>query len=514
MLQACVSHTSTKGCICRASAVGTTQQSTNKPSHGRRGFYTRRPISKGAPHITLPHSYPDPLRCHSVHVSLFSRILQGLLPQHGRLQNMSDPFSISTGVVGILSFGIQVTQGVFDYYEAFRSQYSGVGKLLDKSHRLLVLLGQLSEHLKGQRFCQEDQQLVKSTEEAIGSCKECIAELDDELAKFKKSNVDSILAVARTTTRRLAYPFRKGTLQNLEEDVDSIITQISQALQLLQSKGIGRLQDQVDDVKALLDLIRAAQLDESIQQWLQAPDATINLNDNCKKKHPTTGLWLTKSDRFKKWLQEPKSFIWLVGFAGCGKSVLCSTAIQSTFRHRRSNPQIGVACFFFTFSDLSKQSTSAMLRALVLQLSSQLKEDQHPLARLHKQCGYSSPTDDALLDCLRQLVRLFQDVHIFLDALDESPRGKPRSDVLQTVRDIQAWSEPGVHLLVTSRDEVDIQDELDASIEERIPMNNESIDRDIRVYVSEHLRRNRRLRKWEDHFGRIEEELSQRAQGV
>lgn len=471
----------------------------------------------------MPHSHPKPLLVLSgsnlrVYETVFLTFLYSLDIGKSfffsRPQKMSDPLSISASVVGILSFGIQVTQGVFNYYDAFRNQHSDVHKILDKTHNLLDLFDHLKEHLTGQRFRQEDQRLVKSIEEAIDSCEECIAELDDELNKFKEKKIEGISAAARTTTRRLAYPFRKGTMQNLEEDVDSIAKQITQTLGLLRSKGTERIQGQVEDVKALLDFIRATQVDSSIQQWLKAPDATTNLNDNCKKKHPRTGLWLTKGDRFESWLQQPKSFLWLVGFAGCGKSVLCSTAIRYAFRHRQSSPRIGVACFFFTFNDSSKQSASAMLRALVLQLSSQLKADQHPVARLHKQYGSSSPTDEALLDCLCQLVRLFQDVYILVDALDESPRGELRSDVLQIIRDIRTWSEPGLHVLVTSRDEVDIRDELDASVEEKIPMKNESIDQDIQAYVSEHLSQNRRLRKWKDHFGRIETELSQRAQGV
>lgn len=173
----------------------------------------------------------------------------------------------------------------------------------------------------------------------------------------------------------------------------------------------------MEDINALLDLIRADQVEDFVHRWLEAPDATVNLNDNCKKKHPGSGLWLAKGERFARWLGEPRSFLWLVGFAGCGKSVLCSTAIQHTFRYRQSSSQIGVSCFFFTFRDSNKQSASAMLRALVLQLSSQLGTNQNPLSRLYQRYRSSSPTDEALIDCFHQLVPSFRDVHILLDAL-------------------------------------------------------------------------------------------------
>src|SRR5206468_1075868 len=139
------------------------------------------------------------------------------------------------------------------------------------------------------------------------------------------------------------------------------------------------------------------------------------------------------------------------GLAGCGKSVLCSTAIRSTFRHRRFNPRVGIAFFFFTFSDSSKQDSSAMLRALVLQLSSQLNDSHGPLSRLHDSYYGAAPPDQALMDCLHQLIRSFDEAYIILDALDESPRDKRRGDMLQTLVDVRTWSAPQLHLLVTSR---------------------------------------------------------------
>ena len=80
--------------------------------------------------------------------------------------------------------------------------------------------------------------------------------------------------------------------------------------------------------------------------------------------------------------------------------------------------------------------------------------------------------------------------------------------------DLRAWSEPGLHLLVTSRDEPDIRDELGASQDETISMKNDSVDVDIRDFISNHLRNNRRLRRWEDYYDRIEAALTERAKGV
>lgn len=84
--------------------------------------------------------------------------------------------------------------------------------------------------------------------------------------------------------------------------------------------------------------------------------------------------------------------------------------------------------------------------------------------------------------------------------------------MLQTLADIWTWSEPGLHLLVTSRDEADIHDDL--APDRILPMKNDYGDKDIAAYISQHLRTHRKLRKWTEHFDKIEAALVGRAQGV
>ena len=80
------------------------------------------------------------------------------------------------------------------------------------------------------------------------------------------------------------------------------------------------------------------------------------------------------------------------------------------------------------------------------------------------------------------------------------------------------WSEHGLHLLVTSRDEPDIREvlreELHASSDEIVSMKNASIDSDIASFVSARLKDSRELRKWRDAHEQIERELAERAGGV
>lgn len=433
-----------------------------------------------------------------------------------------DGLSVAASVAGILSLGIQVTQSLTDYYEAYKGQKSEIANIAKKLKNLLCVFESLRRQMTDRKFRADENGLLETIEGSIQMCEENIQELQTKIEKFKDSSSNTIQVAAQTTTRQLAYPFKQSTLRKLDADIDEIVSNLSLALAVLQQRNIGNVQDDIEDAKAVLDLVRATQISSTIRDWLKAPDATINYNDACKLKHPRTGLWFVDGSYFSTWLVKAKSFLWLNGFAGCGKSVLCSTAIQYTLRHRRSDPRIGIAFFFFTFSDDSKQDASAMLRALVLQLSSQLNDNHALLSRLYDRYRNATPPNQDLEDCMHQLVQGFKHVYIILDALDESPRNKHgknlRRGVLETLVIIRKWSEPGLHLLVTSRDETDIRDVLRDDLhtlpDEIVSMKNTSVDSDIASFVSDYLKDSRELRKWEKYHDQIEKALTERSNGV
>lgn len=427
---------------------------------------------------------------------------------------MADPLSTAGSVIGIISLGIQVVQSIYKYYSAAKDQHSDIARTLRKLEDLQSLLERLNTHLSDRKFRSSEKPLLQNIESAIQLCEESIDELGQEVRKFEKTPTDSARAAIKGAVRRLAYPFRESTLLKLHEDIDYLISQLSLTLSLLQQQTIDLVQDEIENTNAILNLIRTSQVSSEIRAWLNAPDATFNFTEACAKKHPGTGTWFVNGTEFTSWLEEPNSFLWLKGFAGCGKTVLSSTAIQHTLRHRRSNRCIGLCFFFFSFNDDSKQDASAMLRALILQLSDQLDYVPSALQRIYdlRKKHNIPPSTADLLRCFRQILHLFQNVYVILDALDESPRETSRFDLLETLKEIRAWSELGLHILVTSRDEVDIREGIEAVEHTTILMKHQGIDDDIASYVSQHLQR--RLKRWHDHHSLIKKVLTEKAHGV
>ncbi|MCJ1455393.1 hypothetical protein MMC28_005748 [Mycoblastus sanguinarius] len=304
---------------------------------------------------------------------------------------MTDPLSVAAGVAGLVSLGIQVTQSLVDFYNAYKKRDSDLVGMTERLESLLDIFQYLKKTLLDRTFQADEQGLIESIETSIQNCDELIQELQDECQKFSKASSNGIKAAVRVAGRRATYPFRQSTLQKLDEDTGEIRANLSFALDMLQLKDTKRIQDDFTETKVLLDLVRTSQISSILRDWLHAPDATIDHNAACAKKHPGTGTWLVESPQFSRWLIEENSIMWLNGFAGSGKSVLCSTAIQFALRHRRSDSNVGIAFFYFTFNDELKQDVSAMLRALLLQLSSQLQDGHADLTRLHDSYKASTP---------------------------------------------------------------------------------------------------------------------------
>ena len=427
---------------------------------------------------------------------------------------MADPLSIAGSVAGVISLGIQVGQALVDFYNSYKHQDSELGGITERLEGLVETFQSLEKALSSRIFLADERNLVKSIETSIASCNEQIQELQDECQKISKPSSTGIRAAVKVAGRRVTYPFRQSTLQKIDEDIGEIRANLSFALNVLQLKDTQRLQDDITEMKALLESVNSSQISSDLRNWLHAPDATVDHNAVCAKKCPGTGTWLIKGLEFSKWLTQENSIMWLKGFAGCGKSVLCSTAIQSMLRHRKHNRGIGIGFFYFTFNDNSKQNDLSMIRALILQLSNQLQDGHVDLMRLMESYKAGIVLLATLLEYLRRLIQRFRHVYIFLDALDESPRTGPREHVLDSLETMQKWGVPSLHLFLTSRDEPDIRESLNSLATQPIEMRNAGIDEDIANFISGRLSGDRRLRKLLPYRNKIQDTLAEGARGV
>ncbi|KAF8527660.1 hypothetical protein JB92DRAFT_2698208, partial [Gautieria morchelliformis] len=238
---------------------------------------------------------------------------------------------------------------------------------------------------------------------------------------------------------------------------------------------------------------------QDIYKWLAAPDYESKHLNTAGEWEKDTGSWFLQGESFHEWKSQPKSFLWLHGQAGAGKSVLCSTIIRTISGNSKSNPSIAVAFFYFDFRSKDIEPHS-LLRALIKQLS--LKSTKAPtptfdyVAKLFsdKNNGQESPSLEELKSTLEFIIGTFENnVYIIFDALDECPR---RHQFLELIKEIHGWKFDALHLLATSRDEPDIGKTLGDLVSHQVSMDEGLVDGDIRVYVSRQLKDDNKLSKY------------------
>jgi Cdc6-like AAA superfamily ATPase len=254
-----------------------------------------------------------------------------------------------------------------------------------------------------------------------------------------------------------------------------------------------------------------------IHQWLSPPDPSLNYKKALKQRQADTGLWFVKSKQYSEWKTDSRSFLWLYGIPGCGKTILSSTVLENIFQHRADDLAKAVAYFYFAFNDKQKQASEQMIRSLISQLLRQCSKIPQILETLFSsyENGRQQASSDDLLEVLHQIILGIPQSYVVLDALDEC---SDRAELMQVIEMIIGWQLDGLHLLVTSRKEQDIQQSLSNLVQDRdmICLQSDLVDLDIRSYVRHRLSIDRDLGKWKDSDirGHIETTLIKGAHGM
>ncbi|KAE8156909.1 Pfs, NACHT and ankyrin domain protein [Aspergillus tamarii] len=262
--------------------------------------------------------------------------------------------------------------------------------------------------------------------------------------------------------------------------------------------------------------LRADNQFSKIESWLSPPDPSTNFNEAQKRRQEGTGLWLFEIGPFKEWMSGTRQHLWLHGLSGCGKTILSATIIEHLNQQLDSSHI--VLYFFFDFNDSNKQTLGNLLTSLTMQLYSKCKNSRVPLESLLLLCenGRQKPSHGALCDTFMQMVGQVKNLQIVIDALDECTT---KEDLLLWMERVASSGHTGLQLLITSQKREDIEDELKRWIQEDnfLPIQQDAISRDIRLYICERLRNDHHFRRWRSQpfiRNEIETELMDKANGM
>lgn len=158
-----------------------------------------------------------------------------------------------------------------------------------------------------------------------------------------------------------------------------------------------------------------------------------------------------------------------------------------------------------------------MLRSLVAQLMRE-KPPLPAVENTYKVHSRESP-NPFLQDILCQtLARGIGQTFLIIDALDECPANnvlEGRSKTLKWLQDLFNRFESSLHVLVTSRQENDIQESMEEASAVQTAIDTSAVDEDIRRYVEMEIACDRKLRKLDSNNKEtIQKALAEKADGM
>ncbi|WPH04423.1 Hypothetical protein R9X50_00731400 [Acrodontium crateriforme] len=229
-----------------------------------------------------------------------------------------------------------------------------------------------------------------------------------------------------------------------------------------------------------------------IADWLSPPDPWTNHESARRQKEPQTGTWLLDYDKYRNWKSGSFRHLWLSGQAGCGKTVLCSTAIEDVKAHCENAVNAGYAFFYFTFSDNQKKLYENLLLSAVVQLGV-TEPGRSMLQQAFGNNNRGRPGQDELEKILLSCIGSYDELFIVLDALDECPEDNDGRQRMLTWLTQLSQEAPQLKILATSRELPDIQNSMAPMGAVRVSIASHLVDADIRKHVETQLSRDHRL---------------------
>ncbi|KAM7189386.1 hypothetical protein V8F33_010074 [Rhypophila sp. PSN 637] len=154
-----------------------------------------------------------------------------------------------------------------------------------------------------------------------------------------------------------------------------------------------------------------------------------------EEKH--TGLWFLDGEAFRHWQAQPGSFLWLHGKTGCGKTMLCSSAIDRLHSVNSRSSNQALIYHFFTVTHQRSRTSDTLVRTLVYQLAGYNDETRARAKELYNQAG----EDNEPADCDQLL-----SVYVVIDSLDECADQDETCALLEEL----CGNVPGIRILASS----------------------------------------------------------------
>jgi uncharacterized protein YoxC len=141
--------------------------------------------------------------------------------------------AIVGSVIGSLSLSIQCCEGLTNYYSDYKSYSDEINRILQRTDELKITCHNLERELQGRT--QSIEPTAQQAIRLIATCQDNIQKLDHALSQCRSTQMpQNLTAKIQLFRAKSLYPFKKRTLQTLEEAVNSVQRNLGSALQTLQ----------------------------------------------------------------------------------------------------------------------------------------------------------------------------------------------------------------------------------------------------------------------------------------
>ncbi|RMZ18031.1 hypothetical protein D0860_00076 [Hortaea werneckii] len=394
---------------------------------------------------------------------------------------MADPLTVvgaAASVVQLIDFTAKVLTRLNEYRVKAGELPSAFAHIASQLPLLRQILEKTHECIQLQNISQDDVEAIKP---CLQGCQQLMQKLDALLLTILPGAQER---TAGRMAKGLRSLWKDSDVRKIDAEIDFFVARLNFYCSWSSSKLDPRNQD----------------LLVTIQQRLAPPDPFMNLRKALKLRSTDTGKWYLQGAQFEAYKAQSSYFGWLHGSAGSGKTILSASIIDSLQQFCRKDPARSLAFFFFDFNDAAKQDASSMVKSLLSQCLERCTKIPDAVRRL-------SPTasEQELLGALKATIDASPASFVVLDALDECNN---RERLFEILEEMQSWGNKSLHVLVTSRREVDIEDALEDLVlpENKTCLESSLVDADIRTYVHERLTVDKSFRRWQRDPG-IREEI-------
>jgi hypothetical protein len=222
-------------------------------------------------------------------------------------------------------------------------------------------------------------------------------------------------------------------------------------------------------------------------QWLSPVDSTQSHNATLQQHQKGTGEWIIRSTEVSEWM-DGSGCLWVSGSPGTGKTLLFSTLVHwiQGILSKETDGSV-LAYYYCDFRKSESQEPVNIIGSLVAQVCVHLGYFPQELEDAYDQSTnvngqIARPTMEALVSSLETLATR-RKLILLIDALDECNDSKAVAQVINKT----TGTDSSINVLVSSRDEVHIQQQLSMASRLSIGRHGSQVSDDIRSYINTKL---------------------------